>query len=379
LRVDYRTGGHSSGPRSEPITAADRKRNLDWIDLSFGRGSARQVDFPEKLLHDFDWGQWRARQNNAVLFVDKNAPAVDRLNWVLGEEPKSLPKVDQPEFLTPDESALMTHDRWKPAEIRRVPIRFGDDVRGNLYFKAGLTEPAPVVVWLHPMSYHSGYNEGYGVQGTTVYNRLAQNGFAVIAYDQCGFGLRLLEGAEFYDQYPRWSRLGRMVRDARAAVSFAAEGKGAAQSAIPQLNSNRVFLLGYSAGALTAMYAGALDERIAGTACFSGWTPMRRGDNRRLWNLHALAPRLGLYDGREDELPLDCDDVLQLLARKPCLLVTPKRDRFADHNSVGETIRSLRATSDTIAWHAPDDINRFQADQHRLFLEWVNSLKPGAD
>jgi alpha-beta hydrolase superfamily lysophospholipase len=236
-----------------------------------------------------------------------------------------------------------------------------------------------VVVWLHPLSYHSGYNEGYGVQGTTVYNCLAQNGFAVIAYDQCGFGLRLLEGTEFYDRHPRWSRLGRMVRDARAAVSFAVEGKGAAQSAIPQLDSNRVFLLGYSTGALTAIYAGALDERVAGTACFSGWTPMHRGDNRRLWKLHALAPRLGLYDGREDELPLDYDDVLQLLARKPCLLVTPKRDRFADHEAVAETVRRVRANRDTIAWHAPDDINRFQADQHKLFLEWVDTMTPAAD
>ena len=295
---------------------------------------------------------------------------------MLGEEPKSLPDVDQPEFLTQEESSLMTHDRWKPQEIRRVPIRFGDNVRGNLYFKAGLTEPVPVVVWLHPPSYHSGYNEGYGVQGTTVYNRLAQNGFAVIAYDQCGFGLRLLEGTEFYDRYPRWSRLGRMVRDARAAVSFAVDGQGAAQSAIPRFDSTRIFLLGYSTGALTAMYAGALDERVAGTACFSGWTPMRSGDNRRLWKLHALLPRLGIYDGREDKLPLDYDDILQLHARRPCLLVTPRRDRFADHNAVAETIRSLRTRNDTITWHAPDDINRFQADQHKLFLEWVNTLTP---
>jgi dienelactone hydrolase len=208
---------------------------------------------------------------------------------------------------------------------------------------------------------------------------LAQNGFAVIAYDQCGFGLRLLEGTEFYDRHPRWSRLGRMVSDARAAVSFAVEGKGSAQSAVPQLDPNRVFLLGYSTGALTAMYAGALDERVAGTACFSGWTPMRYSDNRRLWKLHALAPRLGLYGGREDELPLDYDDVLQLLARRPCLLVTPKRDRFADHEAVAETVRSVRANRDTIAWHAVDDINRFQADQHKLFLEWVNRLTPVAD
>lgn len=374
LRVDYRTGGHNSGTASEPISAADRKRNLDWIDLSFGRGSARQVDFPERLLHDFDWDRWRTRQDDAALAIDKAAPPVERLKWVLGEAPKSLPNVDQPEFLTDEESSLMTHDRWKPEDVRRVPIHFGDDVRGNLYFQVGLTEPVPVVVWLHPLSYHSGYNEGYGVQGTTIYNRLAQHGIAVIAYDQCGFGLRLLEGTDFYERHPRWSRLGRMVRDARAAVSFAVDGEGAAQSTIPRLDPNQVFLLGYSSGALTAMYAGALDDRVAGTACFCGWTPMRGADNRRLGKLHALAPRLGLYDCREHELPLDYDDILRLLSRKPCLLVTPKRDRFTDHEAVAETVRNLHDANDSITWEAPDDVNRFQSDQQMRFLRWIGQV-----
>ena len=190
-------------------------------------------------------------------------------------------------------------------------------MRGNLYFKEAVREPTPVVVWLHPFSYHSGYNEGYGVQGTTVYKRLAEAGFAVVAYDQCGFGLRLLEGAEFYDRHPRWSRLGRMVRDARAAVRFATEGEGSAQSAIPRLDANGVFLLGYSAGALPAMSTAALEDGVAGMACFCGWTPMRSGTNRRLWELHALAPRLGLYRGREDKIPLDYADILHVAAASP--------------------------------------------------------------
>lgn len=68
LRIDYRPGGHGSvGP--ERICVADRKRNLDWIDLSFGRGSARPQDFPEHLLHDFDWDAWRARRSEAVCRV----------------------------------------------------------------------------------------------------------------------------------------------------------------------------------------------------------------------------------------------------------------------------------------------------------------------
>ena len=387
LRIDYRTGGHSSGPPPEQVSRADRQRNLDWIDLAFGRGLTKHVDFPEQLIHDFDWKQWRSQQNAARLAIAKNAPSIERIKWSLGQAPKTLPPVDQADFFTDAESSLMTHDRWTPRGVRRVPIHFGHGVRGNLFFRDGLTTPAPVVVWLHPLSHHSGYNEGYGVQGTTVYHRLAENGFAVIAYDQCGFGLRLLEGRDFYKNHPSWSKLGRMVMDARAAVSFAVEGRGASKSAIPEFDIKRVFLLGYSSGALTAMYAGALDDRVAGVACFSGWTPLRdaanaraTGGNRRLWEQHSLQPRLGLFDGRESEMPLDYDDVLGLVLPKPCLVVTPKRDRYADFSAVVEVIDKVRSAKPRIAkgsfaWLAPDDTNRFQADQHQEFINWTKTLE----
>ena len=348
---------------------------------------AKQEDFPEQLIHDFDWKQWRAQQDDASLAIAGDAPAIERVKWALGQAPKTLPPAEQPEFLTDAESSLMTHDRWTPRGVHRVPIHFGHGVRGNLYFKDGAPTPMPVVVWLHPLSYHSGYNEGYGVQGTTVYQRLAENGFAVIAYDQCGFGLRLLEGRDFYKNHPRWSKLGRMVMDARAAVSFAVEGRDAAKSAIPEFDTKRVFLLGYSSGALSAMYAGALDDRIAGVACFSGWTPLRdtrnakvTGGNRRLWEQHALQPRLGLFDGRESEMPFDYDDVLGLVLPKPCLVVTPKRDRYADFSAVVEVIDKVRSAKPRIAkgsfaWLAPDDTNRFQADQHQEFINWTKTLE----
>ena len=387
LRIDYRIGGHSSGPPPEQVSRADRQRNLDWMDLAFGRGLTKHVEFPEQLIHDFDWKQWRSQQNTARLAIAKNAPSIERVKWSLGQAPKTLPLVDQSEFFTDAESSLMTHDRWTPRGVRRVPIHFGQGVRGNLFFKDGLVTPAPVVVWLHPLSYHSGYNEGYGVQGTTVYHRLAENGFAVIAYDQCGFGLRLVEGRDFYKNHPSWSKLGRMVMDARAAVSFAVEGRGSAKSAIPEFDIKRVFLLGYSSGALTAMYASALDDRVAGVACFSGWTPLRdavngraTGGNRRLWELHGLQPLLGLFDGRESEIPFDYDDVLGLVLPKPCLVVTPEHDRFADFNAISEVIDRVRSAKPRIAkgslvWLAPDDTNRFQADQHQQFINWTKTLE----
>jgi len=63
LRNMYRAGNHSSGPAPDNVTAKHRRQNLDWFDLSFGRGTARQSDFPEVLLHQFDWTAWKDLQS----------------------------------------------------------------------------------------------------------------------------------------------------------------------------------------------------------------------------------------------------------------------------------------------------------------------------
>ena len=162
--------------------------------------------------------------------------------------------------------------------------------------------------------------------GPRVFNTLAEKGYAVFCFDQIGFGRRVLEGSSFYTHYPRWSKLGKMLADVpRSAVDLLSESAGRSPGddalRLPPLDRQKIFLLGYSLGGTVALHAAALDKRIAGVACFSGFTPMRTdtqgkptGGIRRLWDLHALVPKLGLYDGRERDLPYDFDDVLGLIA-----------------------------------------------------------------
>ena len=83
---------------------------------------------------------------------------------------------------------------------------------------------------------------------------------------------------------------------------------------------------------MVGLYATALDERIAGLACFSGFTPMRTdtdakptGGIRRYWEWHALIPKLGLYHQKESTIPYDYDDVLALIADRKCLIYAPAR------------------------------------------------------
>jgi len=379
LRVLYRTGQHN------PTTAQHRRQNLDWFDLAFERGKAASSSFPEELIHQFDWKAWR----KGLSKNDRTPPPASqgvrsRILWTLGRSPANIEWDGQYTFLSAGESKMMTHDRWAIPNTERIPASFGENVRGNVYYNPRVKKPAPAVIWLHPYSYHSGYNEGYGVQKTTIYHRLARAGYVVLCFDQCGFGLRLLEGRNFYGQYPKWSRLGRMVHDVHAAVDFLVDGEGQAKRRLPAIRKDRIFLLGYALGGMTGLYAAALDERVAGVACFSGFTPLRTntdnkvtGGNRRWWELHALQPLLGLYHGREAEIPYDFDDVLSLIAPRQCLLVAPTRDRFADHDEVVACVNRAKnawrqaGRTENLTLAVPNDISRFQTAQQDRFLEWL--------
>ena len=391
-RVDYRTGGHSTGPSK--ITQAQQDRNIDWLDVSFGRGTATRNDFPQEYIHQFDWNAWQSQltqQEKQNPFSGtaslNNADRRERINWAMGQAPAKIPFDGQYTFLTPEESAMLCHDRWQVAGTARVPASFGDNIRGNLYYNTNQSGPAPAVIWLHPYSYPSGYAEAYGVDGTTGYRRLAKAGYVVLAFDQAGFGLRLLEGRDFYKNNPKWSRLGRMIHDVQAGVDFLVDGKGAVQGTMPKINKEKIHVLGYSLGGMVGLYSAAMDDRIKSVASFGGFTPMRTdtsdkstGGIKRLWDWHALQPMLGLFDGREEQLPYDFEDVMTLVAPRPCLIYSPQNDRHADQADVTACVNRARVfweqagAGGRLTQLSPDDINRFQSAQQQAYIQWLGNI-----
>jgi pimeloyl-ACP methyl ester carboxylesterase len=98
-------------------------------------------------------------------------------------------------------------------------LSFGFNVRGDLYYPADTPEGArlPTVIWLHGYSYPLGYMWVYHNDLHPIL-ALVRAGYAVLAFDQSGFGSRMSESGPFYDRYPHWSQMGRMVEDARAGI-----------------------------------------------------------------------------------------------------------------------------------------------------------------
>jgi hypothetical protein len=137
---------------------------------------------------------------------------------------------------------------------------------------------------------------------------------------------------------------------------------------------------------VVGLYAPALDRRVAGVASFCGFTPLRTdtdakptGGNRRLWEWHALQPLLGLFQGHEQDLPFDLEDVLALIAPRPCLVVAPTRDRHADPADVSRCLEAARSAwpadaAGRLVFETPDDISHFQAARQQRALEWLRGL-----
>ena len=136
---------------------------------------------------------------------------------------------------------------------------------------------------------------------------------------------------------------------------------------------------------MVGLYASALDDRISGVASFCGFTPLRTdtdtsptGGIRRVWEHHALQPLLGIFHDDQGKIPYDFDDLLHLVSPRPCLIVSPQHDQEANFGDILDCVESVRreqiGSPDFLTHLTPVDVNRFQADQQKMFLDWLKVL-----
>ena len=105
-------------------------------------------------------------------------------------------------------SVMMGHDLklFNEKDLRRMAVSFGNYVTANVYWYAdnsgrNFGAKRPAIIWLHPYSYSTGYYASYE-RGGLIVDNLARAGYVVLAYDQIGFGTRLLEGGStFYARH----------------------------------------------------------------------------------------------------------------------------------------------------------------------------------
>jgi dienelactone hydrolase len=267
----------------------------------------------------------------------------------------------------PDRTAVQAH-----------PVTFGyGNIQGMLYAPKDAPPDAklPAVIWLHSYSYPIGYMWVYRRDVHPVL-ALAQQGYAVLAYDQSGFGERMDETKPFYDRWPHWSRMGRLVEDVSEAVTALQQD--------PQVDGERIYLFGYSLGGMVGLHAAALDTRIKGVVSIAGFTPMRAdtadkgtGGIARFSHERGLIPRLGSFIGNEARIPYDYDELIAAIAPRPVMVVEPQFDRDgtpADVRSAVERARrvyQLHGASDKLHLSEPWDYTRLSAVTQDAIIAWM--------
>lgn len=337
-------------------TAGDIEAYIDFLDAAFGRNSHPIPS--SKVVFGYTFENWKRASGEA----EASAPIGDNLAWAIGPEPAqvSFPPDYGSHVLTAPGWMELLYQPVKGQKMRSIPVPFGVDLRADLYLPLQYTGKLPLVVWLHPFTYTTGY--AGDAQGPL--EELTRRGYAVLTFDQIGFGTRVEHAREFYQRYPKWSLLGKMIADTRAAIS--------AGAALQIVDSARIFLVGYSLGGKVALWTAAHDRRPAGIVAIAGITPLRTSKGtegiRAYSHLHGLLPRLGFYEEHPETLPVDYDDVFQRIQDRRVLLIAPRHDRYADLEALQNIVRPFR----NIEMLTPDDFNRLSSPIQKLAFDWID-------
>lgn len=399
--------------------ANDQEACLDWLDIQFGRST---WTWSNNLLFPWDFEKWRTNSKETVdlskypKISSSTMPAPSEIRksveWMLGDEPARMPppagrggRGTAPPATTPQAAVPGGRGAANPGQVvpdlvswviqrggnsfgwlepqksQTVsrPLNFGFNVRGDLYYPANTAPNAklPVVIWLHGYSYSLGYMWVYHNDLHPIL-ALVDAGYAVLAYDQSGFGSRMGETAAFYDRYPHWSQMGRMVEDARAAMDALEKDS--------LIDPQRMYMFGYSIGGAVGLYAAALDPRVAGLVSISGFTPMRTdtadrgtGGVARYSQERGLIPRLGFFVGHEAQIPYDFDDLIATVAPRPVMIVEPQLDRDGSPADIRAAIERARAayarqgSTTSLVLSEPWDYTRLPNSTQDEIIRWMRA------
>ena len=120
-----------------------------------------------------------------------------------------------------------------------------------------------------------------------------------------------------------------------------------------------------------------MDERVAGVIAASAFTPLRASkiDDgtegvKHYSHLHGIAPRLGDYVGKEQQIPIDYDEILSTI-KAPVYLRAPLHDRYTIASNMEAAVERARKSGARIELTQPVDFNRFPVEAQREAWAWL--------
>jgi len=377
------------------VAARDVERHIDFLDNRFSRND---IPWKTSFFFDYDFDQWKTEHGDDVTTAANLEPVVlttatltaedleakrpqilANLKWLLGDEPAGADPTEigptSPSRIDWMDSITGRPELKRMKQINLGPYNaLGDHIAGTLYYpvndngstRTSANGKVPVIIYFHQYAYAHGYAVGYqpngGRNGTDLlFQDLLDDGYAVFAIDMFGFGTRLQEALHFYTRQPNWSKLGKMVTDARACVD--------AVEIFDFIDQDRTYVLGDTIGGTVGLMAAAMDDRIEGVAVVAAFSPWRTSNDRyesiRVFShQHGFTPRLGLFAGKPETVPVDYAEIMALIAPRPLLVINPLLNRHSDPQAAAETMETVKAAYEMtggegkLRVETPREINR---------------------
>lgn len=374
--------------RQRPVRHNTHARDIedffDFLDTQFGR----KVYPPfNDLYHPYSFQSWL--DNNADI-EPMEVPVInishkeimtevtvdqikENMAWLLGDVLPGITYSFQRDLkpgTKEDNLATLFRTRETIGNANRIRISpysaMGDQLYADFYYPNTGKEKYPVVIYLHEYTYAEGYGKtswSFAEMNDYIYD-LTEAGFAVLAFDMQGFGTRQSEATRFYERYPQWSLMGKMVEDVKAAIDVVYD--------IPIADTEKVILSGYSLGATVAVFASAADDRVTDIVVMDPFTPFRSTDKTiegiaHFYDYHALIPRLGLFRENPMEIPVDLQEILiASLARKS--VVVNQQSRHFDLTTLKHQLENAKNHTHLEVFYL-DQISQFYADERKQLIK----------
>jgi putative membrane-bound dehydrogenase-like protein len=250
----------------------------------------------------------------------------------------------------------------------------GDRVPAYLYLPAGrpLDERRPAMLALHPTGAPGkGIVDGAGPRTNRAYAKeLAQRGYVVLAPDYPSFGDYKYD---FQDRRYVSGTMKGIVNHLRAVDLLQSR---------PEVDPERIGVIGHSLGGHNAMFAAVFDERLKVIVSSCGWTPFHDyyGGKIAGWTSDRYMPRLkSVYDLDPDKVPFDFYEVVAALAPRAFFSVSPLRDSNFDVGGVRKAeaqarpVFELLGASGNLQLRYPDCEHDFPDEMRAAAYDFIDA------
>jgi dienelactone hydrolase len=248
----------------------------------------------------------------------------------------------------------------------------GDRLPAYLFLPHGKPGKRPAVLCLHPTHRELGKGVPAGIGGKPDRHyavHLAERGYVTLAPDY------VKSGDYAFDPYRHGyaSATLKGVWNHMRAVDLL--------RSLPEVDPERIGVLGHSLGGHNSLFVAAFDERIKCVVSNCGFCsfPRYMKGNLAGWSHDGYMPRIRTaYDLQPDKMPFDFPEVVAALAPRPVLASAPVRDHNFDVQGVKDCIAAARpvyqlfGAADRLAANYPDGDHNFPPEVRRVAYAWLD-------